>query len=163
MTPDQATAVRDYFVGLFQNESKTTRRVIAAAPVGKDDYAPSERCMVAGKLMRHICESEVFFLNGIANGHFNDRAGVPAEVTTPEGVVAWYDEQLPAALKRVAAISGEDLLKPIPFYQWTMPGMQFLSLSLLHAIHHRGQLSAYLRPMGGKVPGIYGPSGDDAK
>jgi uncharacterized damage-inducible protein DinB len=41
------------------------------------------------------------------------------------------------------------------------PGVDYLSLSLRHSVHHRGQLSAYLRPMGAKVPGIYGPSGDE--
>ena len=40
------------------------------------------------------------------------------------------------------------------------PGLNFLALALKHSIHHRGQLSTYLRPMGGKVPGIYGPSAD---
>jgi uncharacterized damage-inducible protein DinB len=41
-----------------------------------------------------------------------------------------------------------------------MPGIVYLSLIIKHSVHHRGQLSTYLRPMGGKVPGIYGPSAD---
>ena len=41
-----------------------------------------------------------------------------------------------------------------------MPAVTFLSLNVRHSVHHRGQLSSYLRPMGAKVPGIYGPSGD---
>ena len=40
------------------------------------------------------------------------------------------------------------------------PGINFLAMSIKHSVHHRGQLSTYLRPMGGKIPGIYGPSGD---
>jgi uncharacterized damage-inducible protein DinB len=39
-------------------------------------------------------------------------------------------------------------------------GINFLAMAVKHSVHHRGQLSAYLRPMGGKVPGIYGPSAD---
>jgi uncharacterized damage-inducible protein DinB len=45
---------------------------------------------------------------------------------------------------------------------WQLPAVQFLSLAVKHSVHHRGQLSAYLRAMGGKVPGIYGPSADTA-
>ena len=40
------------------------------------------------------------------------------------------------------------------------PGVNFLAMVIKHSVHHRGQLSTYLRPMGGKVPGIYGPSAD---
>jgi uncharacterized damage-inducible protein DinB len=40
------------------------------------------------------------------------------------------------------------------------PGINFLAMALKHSVHHRGQLSTYIRPMGGKVPGIYGPSAD---
>ena len=43
----------------------------------------------------------------------------------------------------------------------TAPRVTFLSLNLRHLVHHRGQLSAYLRPMGGKVPSIYGGSADE--
>ncbi len=44
---------------------------------------------------------------------------------------------------------------------WEAPLSEFLWLFLFDAVHHRGQLSTYLRPMGGKVPSIYGPSADD--
>lgn len=161
MTPEEAIVIRDYFVGLFKQESATTRRVISSAPTGQNEYAPSEKCMKAGKLLRHIAESEVFFLRGIANGEFTRDALMPPETDTPEGIVAWYDENQPAQLKRVAELSGERLTSNIKFVIWDLPALQFLPLSLMHAIHHRGQLSAYLRPMGGKVPSIYGPSGDD--
>jgi uncharacterized damage-inducible protein DinB len=161
MTPEDAVVIRDYFVGLFKSESATTRRVISAAPTGQNDFAPSEKCMTAGKLLRHVAESEVFFLRGIADGEFKTGGLMPPEVDTPEGIVAWYDENEPAQLKRVSELSGEHLISNIKFFMWDLPAHQFLPLSLMHAIHHRGQLSSYLRPMGGKVPSIYGPSGDD--
>ena len=161
MTPDQAVVIRDHFVALFKQEHATTRRVIAAAPSTHAAYAPTERCMAAGKLMRHIAESEVFFLRGIAAGEFK-RDGMIAEgVEDPAGILAWYDENQPAALAAVAATSGEDMIKSITFFKWTLPAHQFLPFGLLHGIHHRGQLSSYLRPMGSKVPVIYGRSADD--
>ena len=161
MTPEHAVVIRDYFAGLFARESATTRKVIAAAPSDKNEYAPSGKCMEAGKLLRHIAESEVFFLRGIADGEFKSGGLMPPEATTPEAIIAWYDENQPIQLKRVAALSGEHLTTNIKFFIWDLPAHQFLPLSLMHAVHHRGQLSAYLRPMGGKVPSIYGPSGDE--
>jgi len=161
MTPDQAVVIRDYFVGLFEKESATTRKVISAAPTGQNEYAPSEKCMKAGKLLRHVAESEIFFLRGIADGEFKPTGLMPPEADTPEAIVAWYDENQPVQLKRVSELSGEQLIQNVKFFMWEFPLHQFLPMSLMHAIHHRGQLSAYLRPMGGKVPSIYGPSADE--
>ena len=60
-------------------------------------------------------------------------------------------------------MKGEDLVKELNFMNaFVWPAVTFAQLSSNHTIHHRGQLSAYVRPMGGKVPGIYGPSGDTA-
>jgi uncharacterized damage-inducible protein DinB len=162
MTPEQAIAVRDYFVGYYKSESATTRKVIAAAPADQNAYAPSERCMNAGKLMRHITESEVFFLRGIASGEFSRDGLMPPEVETPAAILAWYDENQPTQLARVSAMTGDELVRSVDFFgrmQW--PACQFLGMALLHAVHHRGQLTSYLRPMGSKVPAIYGRSADD--
>ena len=65
------------------------------------------------------------------------------------------------ALNRVRAMSGEELAKIIDLLGMIqVPGVNLLSMTIKHSVHHRGQLSAYLRAMGGKVPGIYGPSAD---
>lgn len=79
----------------------------------------------------------------------------------PADAVARYKEKIPAALSRVRAASGEQLTKVIDLLGLIQaPGVNFLALTVKHSVHHRGQLSTYLRPMGGKVPGIYGPSAD---
>ena len=78
-------------------------------------------------------------------------------------MIAYYDENVPALLEKLSTMSNEKLAAPIAFATWNEPAVTYLTLSLKHSIHHRGQLSAYLRPMGGKVPSIYGPSGDTPK
>jgi uncharacterized damage-inducible protein DinB len=79
----------------------------------------------------------------------------------PADAVARYKERVPAALDRVRAMSGEALSKTIDLFGMIQaPGINFLAMAVKHSVHHRGQLSTYLRPMGGKVPGIYGPSAD---
>ena len=58
--------------------------------------------------------------------------------------------------------SGDACAKVLDFFgMMQMPAVVFLQLCIKHSVHHRGQLSAYLRPMGGKVPSIYGPSADE--
>ncbi len=67
-----------------------------------------------------------------------------------------------AVVEKVKALSGEHLAKEISLMGvFNMQAIDFLSLMVRHSIHHRGQLSAYLRAMGGKVPQIYGPSADE--
>jgi uncharacterized damage-inducible protein DinB len=76
-------------------------------------------------------------------------------------VNAWYDERLPRSLERLKAVSSDDLAKPIDFRGlFKFPAVVFLRIGLNHTIHHRGQLSMYLRPMGAAVPSIYGESYD---
>jgi uncharacterized damage-inducible protein DinB len=80
---------------------------------------------------------------------------------TPQDAIARYNERVPAAMERVKALSGEDLVRQLDLLGvMQMPAIHFLSMAIKHSVHHRGQLSTYLRPMGGKVPGIYGPSAD---
>ena len=64
----------------------------------------------------------------------------------------------------MAQLSSEQLLKIVDFrglFQY--PAVLYLQFAINHSIHHRGQLSVYLRPMGAKVPSIYGESYDDAQ
>ena len=145
-------------------ESKTTRKVIAAAPADKCDYRPDPKSMAALELCWHIASADCFFLNGVAKGEFarSGDSGMPANIKCSADVLAWYDENFPKAVAAVQAMSGEKLAANINFFgMFDFPGVDYLSLSLRHGVHHRGQLSAYLRPMGAKVPGIYGPSGDE--
>ena len=64
-------------------------------------------------------------------------------------------------LQRVKERTGEELARDIELFGvYKMPAVGYLSMALRHSIHHRGQLTAYTRAMGGKVPAIYGPSAD---
>jgi len=102
------------------------------------------------------------FLTAVANGAFDFTPRPrPETVRTPADVNAWADEMLPRHVERLTALSGEALLKPIDFRgQFTQPAVRFVRFILNHTIHHRGQLSMYLRPMGAAVPSIYGESFD---
>jgi uncharacterized damage-inducible protein DinB len=80
---------------------------------------------------------------------------------TPSDGVARYNKRVGAALDRVRAMPGEELTRVIDLFGIVQAsGVQFLALVVKHSVHHRGQLSTYLRPMGSPVPSIYGPSAD---
>jgi uncharacterized damage-inducible protein DinB len=163
MTPEQAHFVmNEVYIPQIENEHKTTRRVIESVPADKGDYAPDPKSMTAWTLAKHIASSESFFMNGTANGAFDRADGaVPESVQTPADLVKWYDEIHAKAIAKLKAAKGEDLAKNITFAIFTLPAINYTGLMLSHSAHHRGQLSAYLRPMGAKVPRIYGGSADE--
>jgi uncharacterized damage-inducible protein DinB len=80
---------------------------------------------------------------------------------TTADAVARYKDKVPAALARIKAMSAESLGGTLDMFgMMQMPALNFLSMAAKHSVHHRGQLSTYLRPMGGSVPSVYGPSAD---
>lgn len=161
MNPEFAAGLRDFLLQSLDSEVAATTKVILAMPEDKPDYAPDPKATPALKLAFHIVASEIWFFESVANGVFGEFPGeVPA--TTPAGVVAWWEATRPAARARVAAMSGEEIARVVDFYGlFQFPSVVYLNFANVHCIHHRGQLSTYLRPMGGKVPSIYGGSADE--
>ena len=163
MTHEQAEfLLNQIYMPEIQNEHKTTRRVIEAVPADKSGYKPDERSMSAMELAWHIASSECFFLNGVAAGKFEHGGAMPESIKTPADVLKWYDENFAKATAAVSALKGDALTQVIDFMgAFSFPAVAFVGLMCNHSIHHRGQLSAYLRPMGAKVPRIYGGSADE--
>jgi uncharacterized damage-inducible protein DinB len=158
MTSESAKMIADYILGQLRYESATTRKVLAAVPAENTEYKPSEKCMPGLALATHIAAAEVFFLKGVIDGAFEWKQ---PDLKSSAEVVAFYDEHVPGLLDQVSALSGDQLAKKLKFAVFEFPAVEYLTMSMKHGIHHRGQLSAYLRPMGGKVPSIYGPSADE--
>jgi uncharacterized damage-inducible protein DinB len=161
--PNEAKTVADFLIADFENEMQTTLRVLGAVPNGNLDYRPDPKSKTALGLVRHIALEDEWLLNCIVNGEFtpppddSDACGI----MNPVDAVVRYKEKAPTALDRVRVMPGEKLTHVIDLLGMIQaPGINFLAMSIKHSVHHRGQLSTYLRPMEGKVPGIYGPSGD---
>jgi uncharacterized damage-inducible protein DinB len=164
MTPEQATfLLNDIYLPQIRNEQKITRRVIQAVPVDRGEWKPDPKSMSALELAWHIASAEAFFMNGIVQRKFvSDGGSMPESIKTPADALKWYDENFATAVAQLATVNGDDLLRPIDFFgMFNLPGIEYAGLMCSHSIHHRGQLSSYLRPMGAKVPQIYGPSGDE--
>lgn len=166
MTPEQAEFwLQDILLGTLKNESRTTRKVLDAVPAAKCDYRPEPNSRTALELARHIAVAENRFLETPVNGVFNVGGGaIPENVKTPSEIAAWYSDTFAKNFEKLTQLKGEQLVKVIDFRgMLQLPAVSFLQLALLHSIHHRGQLSSYLRCMGAKVPSIYGESYDDAQ
>src|SRR6266542_5198384 len=163
MTPEHATTVL-YGVCLpsLAAEHPVTERVIAAIPADQGDYSPDAVTRSAIDLAWHIVTAENRFLEAVAAGAF-DLTPLPRPdfVRTGDDVNRWYAGRFPANIERLKELSADQLIKTIDFRGlFQFPAVVYLQLGLNHSIHHRGQLSMYLRPMGAKVPSIYGESYD---
>ena len=162
---DQAIFLRSMYLPLLEREHATTRRVIEAIPAGNGDFRPDPFAKSALELAWHIVAAEKRFLEGIVNGEFNFSAiPRPDAVRNGADIARWYGEMFQAVLPRLQRLSTEQLTKALDFRgMFQMPAAMFFQMTLSHSVHHRGQLSTYLRPAGGKVPAIYGESYDSAE
>ena len=161
MTPEFALGYRAAMLASFKNEAEITKKVIAAIPDAKSDYRPDPQARTAKELAWHIANTDVQFLDGIADMSFGMETPETKPQTTAE-VVAWYDENMKRGISRVQQMTAEQLLTPVTFFNvFNFPAVLYLAFLNNHSIHHRGELATYLRPMGSKVPSIYGGSYDE--
>ncbi len=158
-----ATYGRMMLDGLAQ-DVEITKRVLAAVPEGEcDGYRPDPNARNARELAWHIANSDIQFLDAIADMKFT--MGAPEEADKPQTIaeiVVWYDKNFKRAAERVRTMSPEQLATPVDFMgAVNLPAAFYLGFLNNHCIHHRGQLATYLRPMGSKCPSIYGGSYDE--
>ena len=165
MTGEQATFLAEQMVNLMRGEFPATCKVLAAVKDDTRDYKPDPKSRSAWEVATHIATADVWFLDSIINGVFvyDPAAAKAAEAkfTTVAKVVAFYEQAFPAKLTQVLGLTGDQLTRTVDFFgmfQW--PAVTFLGMTNNHSVHHRGQLAAYLRASGSKVPDIYGPSAD---
>jgi uncharacterized damage-inducible protein DinB len=163
LTTDFATAYREMMLHNIANEVQTTKRVLSAIPDEKRDYRHDPHGRTAWELAWHLANTDVQFLDGIADGSFSmegrDEAEKPKTIAE---LLNWYDRNIARATERVRALSPQQLTAPIEFFGvFNLPAVYYLGFLNNHCIHHRGALATYLRPMGSKCPSIYGGSYDE--
>ena len=139
-------------------------RVLKAVPDGRLDYRPDPRSRTAGELAWLLAMEEAALVTLLDTGTIEWKEGKPP-VSVAE-IVAAFERDAAAVDERLARLDEAGWEKKARFLlagapPWEDAIGEFVWGFLFDAIHHRGQLSTYLRPMGGKVPQIYGPSADD--
>ena len=166
LTADQALfLLQNVYLGPLKNESRVTRKVLEAVPADKCQHRPDPVSKSAIELVRHIAVAENRFLETVIDGVFDvNAAALPDTVKTPQEIASWYEQRFAKNYEALKKLSGEQLAKMVDFRGlFERPADSFALRGMVHTIHHRGQLSSYLRSMGAKVPSIYGESYDDAQ
>ena len=164
----------DFYLPEFEHEMKTTRAVLARVPEAKAEWRPHPKSRPLGELAQHVANL-VGFAELIVRQTERDVApiGAPPVVTVPfttsTALLASFDANVVSARAAIAGATDAELMVPwslkrggIPFF--TLPRAAVLrSFLLSHLIHHRGQLSVYLRLLEVPVPPIYGPTADESR
>jgi uncharacterized damage-inducible protein DinB len=146
------------FTKFWTNESKTTRNVISRIPESSD-YRPDPRSRTAMEIAWQIVCEEKMIIEALENGQA-EWAPAPAPATMKE-VLAAYERQSAELPKRWNALPAEKWNGTLGFFGQQRSSSEMAWGFLFDIVHHRGQITTYLRPMGSTVPQIYGPSADE--
>ena len=162
LSPEYAVATRDAMLQGLARELEITKKVIAAIPDAQRDYRPDPKARTAWELAWHLASCDVQMTDEIADHKFQMEPRFKEEPKNVKELIEWYDKNFNRAMNRVGAMTAEQLTTPVDFLgAFNFPAVFYLSFINNHSIHHRGQLAVYLRPMGSKVPSIYGGSADE--
>lgn len=162
--------IKDAFIAELKHEGAMTRKMLERVPLDRKDWKPDEKSMSVGRLATHIAETYQWISRIAAKDKFDfmtDFNFQPHVAENTEELLKIHDINLDAAVRDLSNMSDEDFQghwvvtrgeqvmfdtpKKVAVRGWTFS----------HLIHHRGQLSVYLRLLGVPVPGMYGPSADE--
>jgi uncharacterized damage-inducible protein DinB len=146
------------FTNFWVKESKTTSKVFSRIP-DNSDYRPDPKSRTAKEIAWQILNEERMIIEAVENGTAEWNMAPPP--ATMKEVVDAYDEQSAAIEKRWNDLPEERWNGNLQFFGGEHQSSGMAWGFLFDIVHHRGQISTYLRPMGAKVPQIYGPSGDE--
>ena len=146
------------FTDFWNNESKTTRNVLARIPDGSD-YRPDPKSRTAQEIAWQIVCEEKMLIEALETG--KAEWAPPPMPATMKAVLEAYEKQSASIAERWKKLPAEKWTGPLEFFGSQRPASPMAWSFLFDIVHHRGQISTYLRPMGAKVPQIYGPSGDE--
>jgi len=152
------------FMKFWEKEAAATRAVLSRIPDTNGDYRPDPKSRTAREIAWQIVREEIVLADGLERGTMEWDDG-PAPATSKE-VLATYDRHHPQATEKLRNLPAARWEARVPFMYQGQEVMADTGLAsawgfLFDIVHHRGQISTYLRPMGSTVPQIYGPSADE--
>ena len=146
------------FTKFWTDESQTTRKVLARIPEGSD-YRPDPKSRTALEIAWQIVCEERMIIDALESGKAEWTP--PAMPAAMKDVLEAYERQSDAMTERWAALPDARWEGTMEFFGSQRPAAPMAWSFLFDIVHHRGQISTYLRPMGSTVPQIYGPSADE--
>lgn len=152
---------KQYLLQMFKKETATTLKVMQAFPEDKLAFKPHERSSNARKVMSTFV-FEMYLIRSYVFEEDFDRSVfqtyAPDKLST---IISDFEKETSNVAPKIEKLSETDLIKPVEFAGAKSTAGEFMLMMVFDMIHHRGQLSVYVRMAGGKVPSIYGPSADD--
>jgi uncharacterized damage-inducible protein DinB len=146
------------FTGFWTNESKTTRNVLARIPEGSD-YKPDAKSRTAKEIAWQIVCEEKMIIDALETG--KAEWAPPPMPPTMKAILEAYEQQSAGLEQRWNALPADKWGGSLEFFGSQRPASPMAWSFLFDIVHHRGQITTYLRPMGSTVPQIYGPSADE--
>jgi uncharacterized damage-inducible protein DinB len=151
----------------FDHEMANTRKLLECVPQDKFDWKPHAKSMSLGRLATHVAELVEWGALVVNQDKLELGTGAqPPAPSTTDGLISMLDKNVESSRTAIAGASDQHLAKNWDFLYgghpiFSMPRMVVLrSVVMNHVIHHRGQLSVYLRLLDVPIPGMYGPSAD---
>ena len=162
-------STKTQLIAEIKQEATNTRKILASVPFDKADWKPHEKSMSIGKLAGHIAENlrwgwyivESDFVD------FANRPFSPTIITSNEGLLQTFEEHYSKAIAALENTTDEELEKiwvvksGDTIFMELKKKVAIRAWAISHSIHHRGQLSVYLRLLDIPVPGMYGQSADE--
>ena len=149
---------KSLFTQFWTNESKTTLKVLARIPEGSD-YRPDPKSRTAQQIAWQILCEERMIIDALESGKV-EWAPPPMPATMKE-VIDAYEKHSAGMADRWNGVPDDRWSGTLDFFGRPRPGSPLAWSFLFDIVHHRGQITTYLRPMGSTVPQVYGPSGDE--
>jgi len=163
-------AIKDALIAELKHEATNTRKMLERIPTDKFDWKPHEKSMTLGRLAAHIAETPLWVLRTIPVDEFDFAKNTFARKTyaDTEELLKVFDDKQADAIASLETASDEILNAPYILRRgdhiiFQLPRKVMLrNFTFNHIVHHRGQLSVYLRLLNIPVPGMYGPSADES-
>ena len=159
------SALAAEYIRELESEARATRECLKNVPLDNPDWKPHEKSMPLGYLAVLVADIPRWIQHATEKGEVNFATYEQAKAATNDDLVAHFDKSLEAAKNALRNVSDEGLkemfyLKNGEQELMRSPKDETIMSSINHMVHHRGQLTVYLRLNGAEVPSIYGPSAD---
>jgi uncharacterized damage-inducible protein DinB len=150
----------------FDQEMATTRRLLERVPTDRGQWKPHEKSFSLGHLAQLVATMPGWIAESLRKPHIDLAAGSGYSLESTETLLQWFDEKVSAAREALGSVTGSALDEPWSLKMgeqvlFTSPRGEVVRGHLNHLIHHRGQLTVYLRLVDVPLPQIYGPTADE--
>jgi uncharacterized damage-inducible protein DinB len=150
----------------FTQEMTTTRRLLERVPGEKGEWKPHEKSFALGHLAQLVAWMPGWIPQTLRSTELDLAGGNGYSFEPTEKLVAMFDENVEQAKDTLASVTGSDLdvawsLKLGDQVLFSSPRRDVVRMHLSHLVHHRGQLTVYLRLLDVPIPSIYGPTADE--